>query len=251
MRLPNRATCLRLLSGMGFKFAAMSLCAACLLFGEAAGKQQVEVSKTEKLDFPAGGTLRLQNSTGQVNIEGWDQPGVEITTIKSTKDEYAPDERDKAMRELDRVQISTKRSGDELVITTAFPSHRAFPYVSPLDHVTSFYLNYQIKVPRSARIVINHGDGGVYVDGVTGNIEATARQGLISLLLQGDMPRSIEAKSDLGSVTSDFPGNETQRPWPFGHRLMESAPAAAQKLGLKIGFGDIIVLKAGNPKPVS
>ncbi len=101
---------------------------ACLLPGDDETKQKVQVSKTEKMAFPAGGTLRLQHSTGEVTIEGWDQPGVEITTTKFSKEEYLPGDRDKALKELDRVQVSAKTSGAELVITTEYPRHRAFPY---------------------------------------------------------------------------------------------------------------------------
>ena len=43
--------------GFGLFFAAV------VLFG---------ADKTEETDFPAGGTLRLQNSTGELVIEGWD-----------------------------------------------------------------------------------------------------------------------------------------------------------------------------------
>src|ERR1700729_128256 len=49
-------------------------------------KQSLQVvSKTQHLDFPAGGTLRFINSVGVLTVEAWDQPGVEITTTKSTK----------------------------------------------------------------------------------------------------------------------------------------------------------------------
>src|SRR5580704_17744521 len=44
-----------------------------------------DVTKTERFDFPAGGTLRLKNSIGELTVEGWDQPGIEITTIKSPR----------------------------------------------------------------------------------------------------------------------------------------------------------------------
>src|SRR5580658_33673 len=202
---------------MRYKVAVFSLCVACLLLGDDEARQKVQVSKTEKVDFPANGTLRLQNSTGELTIEGWDQPGVEITTIKSSKEEYLAADRDKAAKELDRVQVSAKRTGDELVITTEYPRHRAFPSVTPLQTVTNFDLEYVIKVPRNAKLIVRHEDGEVHVDNVTGNIQVTARQGLIALRLAGDMPPAIEAKSYIGTVNSDFAGKETLQPLHFGH----------------------------------
>src|SRR5579863_1976012 len=74
-----------------------------------------EVSNTERMDFPSGGALRFQNSNGELTVEGWDQPGLEITTIKS-----AP-----TAKELEQVRMTTERKGDEIVVTTAFPKHSA------------------------------------------------------------------------------------------------------------------------------
>jgi len=229
------------------KLLTIGLGVACLLLGENEATRKVQVSKTEKLDFPAGGTLRVQNSTGELTIEGWDQPGVEITTTKSSRDVNTSQERERATQELDRVKISTKRNGDELDVTTEFPQHRAFPFVTPLDNVTNFDLEYRIKVPRNAKLIVKHEAGDVHIDDVAGNIQVKVVQGLIALRLAGETPRSIDAKSKLGSVNSDFPGNESRHPWPFGHAFAEGTAANSQNLDLKIGFGDIIILKAHEP----
>jgi hypothetical protein len=221
----------------------------CLLLGENEAREKAVVSKTEKMDFPAGGTLRLENSTGELVIEGWDQPGVEITTTKSRKDVYSTQDRAKATRELDRVSISAKRSGDELDVATAFPHHRAFPFVTPFQSVTNFDLEYRIKVPRSAKLIVGHKGGDVHIDDIAGTIQVKDVQGLITLRLVGDTPRAIEARSRVGSVNSDFPGNESRRPWPFGHEFVEGSSANPQNLDLKVGFGDIVILKAHEPVP--
>jgi hypothetical protein len=221
---------------------------ACLLLGDDEAKQKVQVVKTTKFDFPANGTLRLQNSIGEVTIEGWDQPGVEITTTTSSKEEYLlPKDRAKE-KAVDRVKVSANRNGDELVVTTEYPHHRAFPFITPLQTVTNFDLEYVIKVPRNAKLVVKHEDGEVHVDDVTGNIQITARQGLIALRLESEMPPAIDAKSDLGSVNSDFAGSEKRHPFPFGHTFVEGASTAPQNLHLRIGFGDIVILKAHEPK---
>jgi len=217
---------------------------------QAARIKTVQVSKTETMDFPAGGTLRLENSTGEVNIEGWDQPGIEITTIKSSKDDRQTLDREKTLKELDRVAITAKRNGNELVIATQYPHHRAPPYITPLSRVTNFDLEYDIKVPRNAKIVVQHDAGDITVDDITGNIDAKARQGLITLRLTGDAPRAIDAKSKSGSVNSDFPGHETRNVFTFGHAFVDSA-SGAQSIHLRIGFGDIILLKAHEPKSVA
>lgn len=225
-----------------------ALCLACLLLGDDAARQKIQIVKTENLAFPANGTLRLQNATGELTIEGWDQSGVELTTIKSSKEEYLPAEREKVTQELNRVHITTKRDGNELVITSEFPHHRAFPFVDSLSTVTNFDLEYRIKVPRNALLSIKHDDGEVHIDDVTGNIDVKSRQGLITVRLASEMPPAIDAKSDFGSVNSDFAGTETRHPWPLGHQFAQTASTASQSLHLRIGYGDIVILKAHIPQ---
>jgi hypothetical protein len=99
----------------------------CLLFAGDEPKQKVQVSNTERMDFPSGGTLRLTNSVGVLTVEAWDRPGVEITTIKSTRATYATTEREKATHELDKVRVVAEGRGNELVIATDFPRQGTFP----------------------------------------------------------------------------------------------------------------------------
>jgi hypothetical protein len=103
-------------------------------------------------------------------------------------------------------------------------------------------------LPHGAKLAVQHKDGEVHIDDVTGNIEVKARQGLIALRLVSEMPPAIDAKSDFGSVNSDFNGDEHRHPWPFGHQFVQSASAAPQNLRLRIGYGDIVILKAHNPQ---
>src|SRR5579863_4710984 len=79
--------------------ALLLLAAAGLLVAD-------DVTKTERLDFPSGGTLHLKNSIGELTVEGWDQAGIEITTIKSPRN---------PMAQLDRVQVKAERQKDEVV----------------------------------------------------------------------------------------------------------------------------------------
>jgi hypothetical protein len=226
----------------------------CLLLAAAESKQdepkqKVQITSTEHMDLPANGTVRL-NSTGDLTIEGWDQPGVEITTVKSTKTEVAAAEREKASHGLDLVKASAKRQGDELVITTNLPRH-AFPPPPPpfLRGVTRFDLECHVKVPRNARLIVDHDVGEVYFDDVRGDIRATLLQGDITLHLPQEGQYAIDAKSDFGSVTSDFPGNAKGRFWLVGHQFTQTS-AAPHKLYLRAGFGDIIILKIRKPSPL-
>ena len=67
------------------KLLLIGIGASSLLVADDAPIVQVQVSHTERMDFPSGGVLRMKKSTGDLTVEGWDCPDVEITTIKSTK----------------------------------------------------------------------------------------------------------------------------------------------------------------------
>jgi len=234
---------------MKAKPALLGFCLTGLLFGSDYGREYVTVSNTQKLDFPAGGTLRLEHSTGEVTIEAWDEPGFEMTTTAQSPEGCLPADREKEKKALEGIRITAKRDGNDVVVTTDYPHHRAFPWIEPLSTVTNFYLDYTIKVPRSAKLVIHHDDGEVNILRISGNVDATARQGLIELLVDApNMPPAIEAKSFIGTVNSDFDGAEKGQPIHFGHTFTDTTGAAAQQLNLKIGYGDIVILKAHEPK---
>ncbi|MGD1096319.1 MAG: hypothetical protein ABSB35_30550 [Bryobacteraceae bacterium] len=218
---------------------------ALLLRGADDPKQRVQVSNTEHVDFPPNGTLRFANSIGVLTVEAWDQPGVEITTIKSTKLEYEEADREKETHELGQVRVATERHGDELVITTTFPRNRV---LHPVAGESNFDLEYRIKAPSTARIIAQHNVGGLNVDGLVGDIQATLREGQITLHLPQDGQYDITAKSRFGHVNNDFPGLQKRQWWFLGHRVVNGASAATHKLNLKVGYGDIVILKTQIPK---
>src|SRR5277367_6241653 len=160
----------RLLLGFGLCF---------LLRAENPAPPMLESTHTERSDFPSGGTLHLKNSVGELTIESWDQPGLEITTIKASKVAVTGQEREKASKVLDSVKISTERKGDEVTVSTEFPKHRKI--ARPFKGMTDFDLEYRIKVPRNAHLVIEHAMGEVHIDNIAGEIHATDAMGLISV----------------------------------------------------------------------
>jgi hypothetical protein len=189
----------------------IGLGATGLLLAADQPKEKVQVSKTEHMDFPSGGTLRLTNSIGVLTVEAWDRPDVEITTIKSTKDEHDASERENATHQLDKVQIAAERRGEELVIATTFHRYDIFPVSYPLVGDANLDVEYRIKAPSSARLIVDHKVGEVNVDGLVGDMNVTVRQGQILLHLPETGPYNIHAKSDCGNVNSDFPGEKKSR----------------------------------------
>lgn len=228
-------------------FLAVGMAASCLLAASDAPMEQVQATHTERMDFPAGGTLKMLKSTGDLTIEGWDRSDMEITTVKST-DSYHPGDRAAATKSLDRIRLVTAREGNELTITTEIPKH-AIP-LRPFMGVSAFDLQYVIKVPRNAKLVIEHESGNVYIDDVTGDVRVTDGNGQIMMHMPQDGHYAIDAKTDVGAVDSDFAGPEHGRLLDLGHVFVsEGPPAGAQKLYARMGFGDITIMKIRQPAP--
>jgi hypothetical protein len=230
------------------RFAVISLGAGCLLLAADEPKQKVQESKTEHIDFPSGGVLRFQHSVGVLTVEAWDQPGIEITTIKTTKRDFDAGERASGTRQLEKVRVATARHDNELVITTEFPARRPFGMPYPLSGNTGFDLEYRIKAPANTRIVAEHTLGQVNIDGLVSDVQVSLAQGEILLHLPEDQQYSINAKSTSGSVNSDFSEPTRRNGWPLGHHSISDNSAAPHKLNLKVAFGDIVILKIRVPK---
>ena len=213
----------------------------CLLAANDEAPRKIRVTKTEHADLPAGGTVRFKHSTGELTIEGWDQPGVEITTLESTKTAYPSSgaQHDRAAQMLAAVKVSEAREGNDLVIATEFPRYARFlprPSVGARD----FDLEYVVKVPRDAKLVVDHDAGEIHFDDVIGDIHATMNQGEMTLRLPSSVRYTIDAKCGIGAVTSDFPG--TTKLEHLGHSFTQDAQAP-HSLYLRSGFGDIIILR--------
>ena len=205
--------------------------------------QKVEERSTATVEFPSGGLLRLKNSTGELIIQGWDKPDVEITTIKSRKDEYPPDERENASRNLHQLQISVKREGQDLVITTTWSDPRLWGTLANVN------VSYLIKAPRNARLAIEHEKGEIYIDNMDSDIQASFKAGDLILHLAQDGMYNIDAKSVYGRVQSVFPGREERLPWLYGHKWSRQKIPSARNLRLRARFGDIVILKVEKPSP--
>ena len=180
---------------------------------------------------------------GELTIEGWDEPVLEITTIKSIKvrGDKPPGIDPKT---LDRIEVTPERKGNEVIVRTRFPTFNVL--VRPFTGLSDFQLEYRVKVPRTAALDIDNQIGEVHISDVTGDIHATDGMGQITVQVVPGSQYSIDARSKLGSINSDISGEERKRV-KFGHTFITQTSAGAKKLYLRIGFGDITILDTPTP----
>jgi hypothetical protein len=205
--------------------------------------KQVQVTSTERVNFAPGGLIRLNNSYGDLSVEGWDQAAVEITVIKSMPFNYKRNQPEQAAQHLERVNIKTDRRSDtELEISTTLPSHNRFRSPTLSKTTTgSVGVRYQIHVPRDSRLSIQHGTGYVSVTDVSGDVEAKVGRGDIMLWLPPG-PYSVDAKTRLGLVSSEVEGAKLSQ-YVVGQRFTAAEPSASHRLHLRMGFGGITILR--------
>jgi hypothetical protein len=190
--------------------------------------------KPEQILFPAGGTLRLVHSDGELTITGWDQPDMQMSVTEMPRvpmQVWREQPRDSPAPASSHISI--ERRVGEIVVRTL--PHRG------LD------LRYRINLPRSAKVVIEHRSGEVHLNNLAGDIRAAVRSGTISVSVPPDAHYSVDAKTGLGDIVSEFPGQSRRRRWIFAHAFTAEAPQpASHQLNLRAGYGDIIVMKSLN-----
>ena len=214
-------------------------------------KQPFEVNKTERVPFAPGGTIRLNNSYGHLTVEGWDEPEVEIIVTKSTDSFYQPSQQERAELPFERVHVVTERRSDkELTISTILPGHHRFlPLQKAKRGVT---VECRIHLPRGSRLEIHHDNGYVWVSDMTGDLDVRSHTGDMIVMLPDTGAYSIDARTRLGSVSSDFTGKSRNRLSQFlvGSHFGYSSQTPKRQVFLRMGRGSIEILQDRPDRPL-
>lgn len=207
-------------------------------------KQKARVASTERIEFGMRGLIQIVDSFGEVRVEGWDKPEVELVVHKSTQKQYLPKDLAKGLKELERVKVTMERVGESelLVIHTTYPPRTP---TRLWRGKTNLQLEYTIRIPRTSRLMVKHDIGEVSIANVDGDIEATNRIGELRLDLPEAnqyAPMYVDARVKIGDVSSEF-GPETQRQKLLGAKLAGDPAAPTRRLYLRVSIGDIQVTK--------
>jgi hypothetical protein len=216
--------------------------AICLPLAAKAPKTAIPVVTDEKVDFAAGGAIDVTGYVGQMNVESWDGPGVDITVTRIAFRPGTPTNREAAKKKLDAIKVTTERkSPTALSIRTELP-HRGF-WARVAHRGRDFQVDYRIRVPRDTKLTLRNGAGDVIVHDVAGDIDAKVRTGDIVVQLPPAGTYSFDAKCGLGGVYSDFDGV-----YRTGHlmseRFAQSGAGQATQVHLRVGIGGITIQKA-------
>jgi hypothetical protein len=201
---------------------------------ETGPKQSFEVTNTQRGPCAAGGTVRIDNAHGYLTVEGWDEPEVELTVIKSTDRFYEPSQRQRAEQSFAQVRVVMERLSDnELVIST-----------KAKRGVT---VEYRMHVPRDSRLRVHHDHGYVWVSDMTGDLDVRSHTGDMIVMLPERGTYAIDARTSLGSVSSDLTGKHLNRLSQFlvGSHFNYTSRTPKRRVYLRMGRGSIEILQDG------
>ena len=205
-------------------------------------RQSFEVTNTERVPFAPGGTIRLNNSYGYLTVEGWDAPAVEITVIKSTDRFYEPSQQQSAEQPFAQVRVvAERRSEKDLAISTILPARHRFLPKAP-HGVT---VECRIRVPRDSRLVVRHDNGYVWVSDVTGDLDVRSHTGDMIVMVPHTGSYSIDARTRMGSVSSDLTGKSLSRLSQFlvGSHFDYTSQTPKRHVCLRMGRGSVEILQ--------
>jgi hypothetical protein len=177
---------------------------------------------------------------------------------KSTNRLYVPGPKEKldAGKRFDKIRVDTARRSDtEVTISTSLPTrHNIVSSILPARRIVvtmpkhsheGVTVEYTVHVPRNSRLIVHHDYGYVWVSDVTGDIEVASHTGDMIVMLPDPGPYSIDARTGLGSVSSDFQGEGHKR-FLFGTRFAYAGQSPSRRIHLRMGRGNI-TLKNGPP----
>lgn len=214
----------------------------CLVFGPVlldaqVPLERVEVKTLQSAAYTPGGTVRIEGTAQELDVETWDEPRVEATL---TRTEYVgPSDRDNMKKNLARIGVAVAKSGNDVSVTMTFP-HRNF-LGRWFRGKTDADVHCHVMVPRNARLFVRHQNGNLTVYGVTGDIDAKVHYGDIVLQLPDPGQYGFKARVNMGGVFSDYPGKIPHKVWVG--RDYSAQAGSGNKITAHVDIGGITLVK--------
>ena len=219
-----------------FRFCA--LCALCTLCGVVApGLRADEFSQTAHyaVRMFSVGTLTLDTRTGDIFIEGWDEPRLEVEAEKVVRANSAT----KAEPLYDNVRIELEGQDKAVRLHTVYPPRKLW---RPFRDESKLSVNLRIKMPFEANLKVHCVDGDVRIRGITGHEVLLVNYGDVEI----DVPdvyhlRSLTAHAWVGYVQTDLHSTGDQDSAGLHPRLSFWNSMGSQDIIVKVRMGGVWV----------
>jgi len=182
------------------------------------------------------GTLTIDTRIGDIQIEGWDDPHVEIEAEKVVRAKSA--ERAKPLYE--RIKIRLEGADKAVLLRTLYPSRQIW---RPFRDESRLSVNYRIRMPYDANLTLKCVDGDVRVRGIAGRQQLRVNYGDVEVQVPSvHRLRSLRARAWLGYVQSDLHG-ESSAGWR--QKLSFWNPRGDQDIVVNVRLGGVFVYSDG------
>jgi hypothetical protein len=217
-----------------------ALIAAIALPVLAADEAPVEVVTTQRAPLAAGGAVSIDETWGEVTIEGWDRPLVEVVMTRRSAKDHSPDEAADVRARLERFAATVEATApDKVSIVGLSPSGSVS---RPLGGKSAVKLRYTIRVPKSSRLALDNGAGVVRITGVGGDIDVDSDVGEVTIAGPVDAATAIEAKSGVGDVAvAGASAGKLRRVALVGQRYSYAPASPARRISVNLGVGSITI----------
>jgi len=213
----------------------------CLLFLSPPAIDADEFTRTSRYAARlfSYGLLIVDTRMGDVRIEGWDEPRVEVEAEKTVR---AGSER-KAQPLFDLIRIELAGQDKEVRLRTIYPKRS---WRRPFRDGSKLSANLRVKMPYDANLTLRCVDGDVRVTGLVSREQLRVNYGDVEI----DVPdvyrlRSLDAHTWLGYVQSDLHGLP-QDSAGFRRRLFFENSQGRQDILVRVRMGGVFVF--GGPE---
>jgi len=179
------------------------------------------------------GTLSVETRMGDVSVEGWDDPRLDVQAEKVVRASSPA----KARMLYQRIQIHLEGQDKQIALRAMFPPRRLW---RPFRGESKLSVNFTIMMPYDANLTLHCVDGDVTVRGLVGREVLRVNYGDVEI----DVPdvyrlRHFRAHSWLGYVESDLHGFEADSAG-FGRNVFFTAPGD-QDIFVDVRMGGVFV----------
>ena len=182
------------------------------------------------------GTVVIDTRVGDIFIQGWDKARVEVEAEKVVR--AGSEKKAKSMFGRLRVELSTDDEQRIVYLKTHYPARRPW---RPFKGESKLTVNYRIKMPLDAKLILHCVDGDVRIEGIKGNQQLKINYGNVEI----DVPsvwelRSLQAHTWLGYVQSDLQAL-TQDDSGIGRNISFFNAQGRQEIEVRVHMGGVFV----------
>ncbi len=182
------------------------------------------------------GLLTIETRMGDIQVEGWDNPRLEIEAEKVV--EAGSEAKAKPLYE--RVQISLQGQDKRVLLRTIYPPRRLW---RPFRGESKLSVNFRIRMPYDANLLLKCVDGDIRVRGLTGNQVIRLSYGDVEVNVPDVYSLgALDARSLLGYVQSDLHGGENDSAG-FMRKLSFRNSQGAQRIFIRVRMGGVFIYR--------